>query len=139
LAAIARTVVFDVWIANPDRNYLNVLPPTDGAWTAGIRTAVAIDFEKAVAIRAREALIQSSAVDPRRLWPTDELGATLVGTALPRDMVDRIAATRQDRLERAVQSVSNIVGDGFDWGDSVVRALSHRLRNLGRLTQEAWR
>jgi hypothetical protein len=138
LAELAKITVFDIWVANHDRNLGNLLPPTDGKFTGNVTAAVAIDFEKAVAIRSRYPLVEASDVSPKRCWPSGDLGVALAGQARPVDFVDALGAVTRAEIVTAVSAVRNVIGPTFAWADSVVEALEHRKQRIQALTNEGW-
>ncbi len=141
LDAIRRIVAFDVWIGNQDRNMGNLLvAPDDPEETGGVtQPIVAIDFEKAVAIREQHAIMASASVPPTTLWPRAGLGETLRGGHPPRAMIDRISDVSDIEIETAVTSVERVV-EAFTsaWASSVVQALRRRRKALPELLAEVW-
>ena len=67
-------IVIDIWLANKDRNFGNVVGrPQRGG---GQIEFVFIDFEKSVTLRPHP-IVSSTAVKASELWPSDELGNKL--------------------------------------------------------------
>jgi hypothetical protein len=68
-----EVIAVDTWLVNDDRNMGNVV----GSSVRNGRIEVfMIDFEKSWTL-AENPFISSGAMDPRRLWPTEELGTIL--------------------------------------------------------------
>jgi len=137
LASVARIVVFDVWVANRDRNLGNLLPPHSSH--TGSDEVVAIDFEKAVSLCSPHPIVETATVAPAELWPSGELGQTLRGTGLPGAFVAELRALPEATVEAAVASVSNTIGASkFGWAANSQQTLLRRLADLGNLVAGSW-
>jgi len=137
MTALATIVVFDIWIANKDRNYGNVLVD-QSASGEGVEL-IAIDFEKAMTLRSRHPMTETPTVRPRDLWPSEDLGRLMEGTPIPQGAVARISQLPTTAVEHAVQAVSFHLGDLYTWGEATVQVLSSRQKRVRALVEEVWR
>lgn len=135
---IAKVIVFDIWIGNNDRNIGNLIgrAPLEGDPTS--IEIVAIDFEKAHAIRGMHPIITVNAVNPPTLWPTGTLGVQMRRTPVPTGFIDRVQALPDALVERTVRCISSAL-PVFTWADSVAIALNSRKNKLPALVREVWR
>jgi hypothetical protein len=137
-ADLYGAIVVDAWLGNFDRNMGNVVGKNGRGGNVDL---VMIDFEKSVALRTNP-LISCGMLDPRTLWPTNELGDLLRrGRPLsaPPAMVNRICAFAGKRvqIEQLVTAVTDAVGP-IPWSDGSVEALSRRGARIAELAGEVW-
>jgi hypothetical protein len=133
---LAETAVFDIWIANDDRNVGNLVAGK-GDGDGRIRW-YAIDFERAKALRGQEDLFTIMGVHPKQMWPKEQLGRFCSGLQVPRPVCDRIAD-----LGRAVEPIvdawnSDLALPRVDWCERTATVLSQRASRIHHLVQEAW-
>jgi hypothetical protein len=131
---LASIVLFDVWVANVDRNHGGLLARRNDM---GEMELVAIDFEKSQTLRGPYPIVTSGAVEPRRLWPT-ELGALLRGVPVPAAGLRAIQAVSDSLISTAVAEIAGIVGPSCDWADSTSQVLRQRRDRLADLAREVW-
>lgn len=130
-------IAVDTWLANDDRNMGNMVgsPADDGRILLSM-----IDFEKSKTL-GRNPIIMSTQVEPRRLWPTGELG-TLLRQAkpptLPDDTIQRIQAMTRQRIEAIIRPVLDEL-PFVDWGDNSIDVLTRRAERIRVLLEEVWR
>jgi hypothetical protein len=132
-----RVIVVDTWLANDDRNMLNIVgSPAKG----GNIELHMIDFEKSKAL-GRSPTIESTNVDPRRFWPTGELGNLLrrnKPAAAPPDMIRAVEGFRRQSVEAIVRPVAADVPI-VDWCEDSIDALTRRSAHIRALLEEVWR
>lgn len=97
-------IAVDTWLVNDDRNMGNVVGSSVGN---GRIEVYMIDFEKSRTL-AENPFLGSGAIDPRRLWPTEELGTILRQQRLrcPAAILGRIAAVSTQQLNDLVTPVA---------------------------------
>ena len=131
-----EVIAIDTWLVNDDRNMGNVVGSSIGH---GRIEVFMIDFEKSSSL-AENPFMSSGAVDPRRLWPTEELGAILRQrrpARCPEGVVNRIAAIALQDLKEAVLPVASEL-PFVHWQDSSIEVLQQRAQNIGRLVEAVW-
>jgi hypothetical protein len=130
-------IVVDVWLANTDRNFGNVVcEPQRG----GRVKLVFIDFEKSVTLRPQP-IMSSMSLEAWRLWPTGELGNELRARKPlrpPQAMIERIHSLSQERCNRLVTEAVDVIGSPVGWADDSVHALSRRAGRIAQLVEEVW-
>jgi hypothetical protein len=98
-----------------------------------------IDFEKSRTL-AENPFMGSGNVDPRRLWPRDELGDILRRirpAPMPAAVLDRIRGISQQQISELVLPVAAelpFVG----WADSSIEVLFSRAQNIDRRVEAVW-
>ena len=131
-----EVIAVDTWLVNDDRNMGNLVG--SGTGTGQIEVYMT-DFEKSRSLSNRP-FINSGNVDPKRLWPTAELGGILRPMRPPRcptAVLDRIRAISLDQLREAILPVAEelpFVG----WQQSSIEFLERRARNIDKLVEEVW-
>jgi hypothetical protein len=98
-----------------------------------------IDFEKSKTL-GRNPTIASAQVEPRRLWPTGELGTLLKQTkplVPPVDMIQRIQAMTRQRIEAIIRPVAEEL-PFVDWRDNSIDVLAKRAERIRALLEEVW-
>jgi hypothetical protein len=130
-------IAVDTWLANDDRNMGNLVgsPADDGRILLSM-----IDFEKSKTL-GRNPTITSVQVEPRRLWPTGELGALLKETKPLRPpvvMIQRIQGVTRQRIEAIIRPVADEL-PFVDWGDNSIDVLAKRAELIRALLEEVWR
>lgn len=130
-------IVVDAWLANDDRNMGNVLGrPVRGSEIE----LVMIDFEKSRTLRPNP-IIESGMVEPRRLWPTDELGQALrqrKPLQAPQLIVDRIGRVSRERCAEIIAEVVENFGQ-VAWSENSIEAVSRRAARIAEIAGEVWR
>jgi hypothetical protein len=134
ILAMGALVAFDAWIANTDRNSGNVLV----RGSAKELEIVAIDFEKAEALRGPHPLMQSTVVDPKKLRPTGDLARAVTQPVQWGGFLQRLQDLPDDTIKDAVQTVESAVGSSFTWADSTCQALQKRKMKLPQILTEIW-
>lgn len=136
LEDLLGTIAVDCWLANDDRNMLNLVGTPAG--NGQIRLTM-IDFEKSKTLAANPT-IQATALEPRRLWPTGQLGTILRDirpARPPRRYLDSIRAVTADIIREIVQSTAADV-PVVNWGDASVDVLIGRAQRIQPLVEEIW-
>lgn len=135
-ATLYETIAFDVWVANTDRNLGNFVG--EMAANEGAVRIVPIDFEKSATIRERTPIVSVPLIEPRRLWPHDDLGRIACGGQIPDAFCEKIAALPRARIDHAMQ-VATAHLPAFTWGDNSAQVLEVRARRIRQLCREVWR
>jgi len=130
-------IAVDTWLANDDRNMGNLVgsPADDGRILLSM-----IDFEKSKTL-GRNPTIASAQVEPRRFWPTGELGTLLKQTmplVPPVDAIQRIQAMTRQRIEGIIRPVAAEL-PFVDWRDNSIDVLARRAERIRALLEEVWR
>lgn len=133
---LQETIVFDVWVANTDRNLGNFV----GQVTPNPNHVriLPIDFEKSASIRERTPIVQIPMIPVRDFWPSEDLGRIASGSRLPEDFCGRIAAVTSNQITHCAGVVAAHLPQ-YEWGDSTVRVLKTRASQIVRLCREVWR
>jgi hypothetical protein len=130
------TVVVDSWLANDDRNLGNLVGTPAG--NRQIRLTM-IDFEKSKTL-AINPTIESARLDPRRLWPTSELGVRLQQIRPPhppRRYLDSIRSVTPDAVREIVLSTARDVPP-VTWSEAAIDVLLARARRIQTIMEEIW-
>jgi hypothetical protein len=130
-----EAVVFDIWLANQDRNLGNFVGEVDQ--TSHKMHLYAIDFEKSLTLRGPHPITSVPTVDPRKFWPRDELGRLLRGERPPTYFCERISAIPRNGIEVCFDKLMAHIGR-VPWSENSVKVLTDRARNLRKHLQEAW-
>jgi hypothetical protein len=135
-ADLYNIIVVDAWLANYDRNLYNVLgTPATGSDI----NVVFIDFEKSATLR-RNPIIAATMIEPRKLWPTGELGAVLK----ERKPLHPPPATLDAIADFARQKCSDLLGEvaaeltDVSWAENSLHALMSRAENIKQIVGEVW-
>jgi hypothetical protein len=130
--AMSAIHVFDVWLANIDRNLGGLLMRSGERG----KELVSIDFEKSQAIHGPSPLIQVNTVNPKQLRPVGNLAK------LPLPWKDNYAKSLsgipEAQVVNAVNQVKRTMGLDFQWSESVIHTLLHRRTNIENLLKEVW-
>jgi len=136
-ADLYNMIVVDVWLANPDRNMGSLVGTQLGH---GKIEMMCIDFEKSVLLR-KSPLIQASMVGPRQVWPTGELGTTLLQNKPlypPVGILNAVEALTLVRCREILEPISAAL-PAATWADDCAFALSRRSEAIRNLSEEVWR
>lgn len=134
---LADVIAFDVWIANGDRNPGSlVAQPLSGHKEPRVRL-LAIDFEKSEVLRGRS-IIEVTALDPARWWPTGDLAAMCVGLELPIAQILRIRELKRTHIDQILAATMTALGRTLDRADAIAHQLASRATNIEGLTREVW-
>jgi hypothetical protein len=98
-----------------------------------------IDFEKSRTLAANP-FMGSGSVDPKRLWPRDELGDILRRirpTKTPEAVLGRIRGFSQQQISEIVLPVAAEL-PFIGWQDNSVEVLFRRARNIDGLLEAVW-
>jgi len=129
-------IVVDCWLGNDDRNMGNLVGTPAG--NRQIRLTM-IDFEKSKTL-GENPTIQTTNLNPTRLWPTGELGARLrkiVPEHPPRRYLDSVRSVTADAVGEIVLAVAREV-PVVTWGESSIDVLVKRAQRIQVLTEEIW-
>lgn len=133
-APIAACIALDVWLANPDRNLLNLVA---GTWPDGALRFLAIDFEKSMVLRGVSRFILATH-SPEMFLPREALRPFCSGLPIPGRIVERIQAIPEGEIRHLVHEVGNLVCQSPDADDLIVDHLLVRRESLQSLIQEVW-
>lgn len=133
---LVQTVVFDIWIANVDRNFGNFVGLS--LLSDGRIELRAIDFEKSVALRGKYPLTTVPMVEPKDFWPRESLGELLKGKPIPHEFCDTIRSIPGDAILRALNTVSASI-PGMDWAESSEKVIKSRANDIHKLVRDVWR
>jgi len=130
-------IAVDTWLANDDRNMGSLVgSPADN----GRILLSMIDFEKSKTL-GRNPTVTSAQVEPRRLWPTGELGTLLKETkplVPPIEMIQRIQSVTRQRIGAIIRPVADEL-PFVDWSDNSIDVLAKRAERIRALLEEVWR
>lgn len=142
---IGRTIVFDAWIANADRNMGNFLFSRSAIGTYDELTrknkyhVIPIDFEKSHVLRGMST-IELAVPDQGGYWPTHDLGELCRGIERPHDYCNRIRAVSKTTIEEVVRRAATFAGvDDEVWLERTASALQVRRDRIDDLSAETWR
>jgi hypothetical protein len=136
---LPRLVVFDVWVANKDRNIGNIVGSQVQTGAGTKITLVAIDFEKSIAIRGPYPLATVNTIPPSKFWPSGTLGEIVEGMATPEDFCATIEGVTESQVETAFASVESHFGMPVEWKESTIQVLKGRSEKIRSLIAEVWR
>jgi hypothetical protein len=129
-------IVADIWLGNVDRNMGNIVGNPVGGERIEL---VFIDFEKSATLRPSP-FINTGMIDPRQLWPKNELGQILreiKPLVPPAGMIERIGEIDEYACRNLLQPVARAVGT-VTWAEASQDLLARRARQIQRLTEEVW-
>jgi hypothetical protein len=129
-------VVVDCWLANDDRNMGNLVGTPVGHQRI---TVSIIDFEKSKTLHMNPT-IEAANLEPRRLWPTGELGNKLNQirpTHPPQRYIDSIRSIGHDAVRQIVSSTAQQLAT-VTWVESSVDVLVSRAQRIQLLAEEVW-
>jgi hypothetical protein len=135
---IAQAAAFDIWTCNVDRNLGNIVAASCHDRPADV-DIFAIDFEKAHSVRGELSRFEISALDTKRMWPLEDLGAICRTLERPLETIERIRALTDSALEGTIESV--IAGLNFPdlpWRHAARDILARRRDILHKLVGEVW-
>jgi hypothetical protein len=135
-ADLFSVIAVDTWLANDDRNMGNLVGSSLGD---GRIDVFMIDFEKSRTL-AENPFMGSGNVEPRRLWPRDELGGILRRirpATTPAAVLDRIRGVSQRQISELILPVAAEL-PFIGWQDSSVEVLFRRAQNIDRLVEAVW-
>jgi hypothetical protein len=135
-ADLFSVIAVDTWLANDDRNMGNLVGSSLGD---GRIDVFMIDFERSRTL-AENPFMGSGNVDPRRLWPRDELGDILrrIRPATPpASVLDRIRGFSQQQISELILPVAAEL-PFIGWPDSSIEVLFRRAQNIDRLVEAVW-
>lgn len=131
-----NVIAVDTWLANNDRNMGNLV---GCASKGGSRIDVyMIDFEASLALGPNP--FTSTAIEPKMLWPTAELGAILkIGRPkeCPQGILDRIHRMEEKIIRSAVQPTAETLG-GVTWGEDSIEVLLRRAAKIHAHVHDVW-
>jgi hypothetical protein len=131
-----NVIVVDSWLGNTDRNSGNLLAVPSGKRVE----LVMIDFEKSVALRPHP-LIQSTMIEYRRLWPTEDLGRYArehKPLLPPQAILESIGRINEGRCREILRPLIQAL-DTVQWAEDSIGAVANRAANIGRIVGEVWR
>jgi hypothetical protein len=135
-ADLFSVIGVDTWLANDDRNMGNLVGSSLGE---GRIDVFMIDFEKSKTLAANP-FIGAGSVDPKRLWPRDELGKILLGIRpkrCPELVLERISAVSREQISDIVLPIAAEL-PFVAWHDSSIEVLARRAQNIARLVEAVW-
>lgn len=135
-SVLLNTVVFDIWMANTDRNMGNFVGEKAEDGQGNVKV-YAIDFEKSACLRERTPLVKVPTIEQSKFWPRGSLGTILAGRPMPNTVCDKISETP----EEVIRECLDLIGAHVDvpWADSCVQVLRDRAQRIHRLAKEVWR
>ena len=130
-------IAVDTWLANDDRNMGNVVGSSLGN---GRIELFMIDFEKSRTL-AHNPFISAGSLDPKKLWPRDELGQFLrriQPKRCPEPILERIRRMEQHQISEVVMPIAAEL-PFIDWHGASIEVLSRRATNIVRLVEDVWK
>jgi hypothetical protein len=121
-------IAVDTWLANDDRNMGNLVGNSLGN---GLIEFFTIDFEKSRTL-ARNPFLGSGNIDPKKLWPRDELGRLLreiQPQRCPAAILESIQRLQQPQIGDIVMPVAAEL-PFVDWPDASVEVLARGAQNI---------
>lgn len=137
---IAKTIVFDIFIANPDRNMGNFVAHPGENPNRPRFVIHAIDFEKSRLLNPEE-FGKFLLIPDQTYWPREELGRVLRGIRFPSmefiGKINSLSGNGQisDGLDRVCRKV-NIDREALAGGEAI---LTRRSQEIERLARREWR
>ena len=136
-AEVFEAIVVDIWLGNVDRNMGNVI---GHPMEQGKIEFVFIDFEKSTTLRPNPT-INSAIIDPRQLWPSDQLRDRLANHKPlhpPGETMNRVSRIDAATCLSLIQPVAESLG-GVPWVESTVDVLSSRANRIRPLAEAVWK
>jgi hypothetical protein len=136
---VPKMHLLDVLIANHDRNIGNLIGENIRGQSNAAIELVAIDFEKAEALRGDYPLTTVPTIGPKTLRPTGILGVIL---QRERDMAPHFAAIEKigrDDVLAAFEKLEAAIGHQIVWKDGSAQLIAQRARDIRKLLAEVWR
>jgi len=131
-----EVITVDTWLVNDDRNMGNLVGgnPKDGSIDVYM-----IDFEKSRSLHTNP-FMGSGSVEPRRLWPTAELGQLLRSgrpSTRPTEILVRVRGLSKQQIEEMLREVAEDLPLAT-WYESSAELLHRRAQELDRLVEAVW-
>jgi hypothetical protein len=130
-----NVIAVDTWLANNDRNMGNLV---GCASKDGRIDVYMIDFEASLALGPNP--FTSTAIDPKALWPTAELGAILkVGKPkeCPQGILEKIHQIQEKTIRSVVQPTAETLG-GVTWSEDSIEVLLRRAAKIDAYVHDVW-
>lgn len=137
---LSQVIVFDIWIANIDRNIGNLVYDSfvDGSETRLI--IYAIDFEKSEVLRGDKDRFTIEALPLENMWPRETLGKLCNGLPVPYEFCTRIESITEDEVATAFGVWEDDLGlPRIEWSERARSHLMSRARRIRNLVHEVWR
>ena len=131
-----EVIAVDTWLVNDDRNMGNLVGSSVGE---GRIEVYMIDFEKSRSLAEYPHTGQGQ-VDPRRLWPTAELGGILRNNRpihCPQGVITKLIALSSQEIAGAICPVAEEL-PFITWHQSCVEVLTRRAQNIATLVETVW-
>ena len=135
---LSEILAFDIWIMNKDRNIGNVVGEEQLAPHRGRVALVAIDFEKAMALRGPYPLTTTPNIVPKSLWPSGTLGKLVAGDVCPKRILTAIESVTDQQVLDCFNRVEAALNESISWKDSSVLLLNNRAKRIRTLVAEVW-
>jgi len=136
---IQRLHVFDVLIANRDRNIGNLLVQNIRSPQGPPFRLVAIDFEKSEAFRGNYPYTTVPTIEPRRLRPSGILCEILQRERVAVEHFAAIERIGQGNVLDAFGRLEAMIGHPIEWKDGSAQLIASRARDIRRIVAEVWR
>jgi hypothetical protein len=135
-AHLFEVIAVDTWLVNDDRNMGNVVGSSIGE---GRIEVFMIDFEKSRTL-GENPFITSGAVDPARLWPTEELGAILKQSRPQRCPGVILRTIQEISVQQLQDAVLPVVQElpFITWHESSIELLGRRAERIANLVEAVW-
>jgi hypothetical protein len=129
-------IAVDTWLANDDRNMGNLVGSSTGDGRVDV---FMIDFEKSRTLLPNP-FMSSGSVEPKKLWPTNELGAILKANPPPQcpgNILERIKQLSEHNISAIVRAIAAEL-PFVDWWESSIEILFRRAQNISKLVEVVW-
>ncbi|HXN18454.1 MAG TPA: HipA family kinase [Candidatus Binatus sp.] len=131
--------LFDVLVANRDRNIGNLIGETIRGQHSSELRLVAIDFEKAEALRGNYPLTTVPTIPPGRLRPSGILGTLLQNDHTAAVQFAAVERINRDDILGAFGKLEAVLGLEIEWKENSAQLVAQRARDIRRLLEEVWR
>lgn len=130
--------VFDVLIANKDRNIGNIIGEDASGTPAPNLELVAIDFEKAEAFRGRYPLTTVPLTEPAKLRPSGILGSIFRRVGCTEADFKAVEAIGEADVFDAFGKLEAALGHPIEWGEGSAKLIEKRARGIRKIYAEVW-
>lgn len=137
IGLLADCVVFDVWVANEDRNPGNIIGEPIGGFANPSISYLLIDFERSLLLSGTSGL-EVNMFSPSRFMPKPALKDLLPRPAVRSALLDRIGSVTPAIILGHFTDLENAIGERISWRDSATHHLVSRATKLTTLVREAY-
>jgi hypothetical protein len=137
IGLLADCAVFDIWVANEDRNPGNIIGEPIGGYGNPSISYLLIDFERSLLLSGTSGL-EVNMFSPSKFMPKPALKDLLPRPPIRSALLDQIAGVTSAEVLGHFTDLENALGERISWRDSATHHLMSRATKLTTLVREAY-